>query len=77
MKRRLLLIGAAGLLTLGGAFSTMAAQPTNPGCFGQDRAAGVQAIGGSTWGALAADRAGTNGAQNQAYKDSCGGSPSH
>jgi hypothetical protein len=74
VKRRLLLIGAAGLLMLGGAFSTMAAQPANPGCFGRDRADGVQALGGAVWGQIAADRAGDNGAQNQAYKDACGGS---
>jgi len=78
MKRRLLLIGAAGLLTLGGAFSTMAAQPNHPGCFGQDRAAGVEALrnaatapGASAWGHEAANRGGTNGAQNNAYKAYC------
>lgn len=58
-----------------------AGQPTDPGCFGQARAAGVQSFqgvgdpGASEWGAIAGDRAGTNGDQNQAYKDGCGGSP--
>lgn len=41
MKRRLLLIGAAGLLTLGGAFSTMAAQPANPRAADMDNAGDV------------------------------------
>jgi hypothetical protein len=73
MKRRLLLVGAAGLLTLGGAFSTMAAQPANPGCFGQDRAAWIHANSGNAWAQYAKARAGDNGAINQAYKDACGG----
>ena len=52
-----------------------AAQPANPGCFGTDRAAWLQANGGAAWGAIAPTRAGDNGAINQAYKDGCGGSP--
>jgi hypothetical protein len=63
-----------------------AAQPANPGCFGKDRAAYIHtnfqndgaldtAPGASEWGAIAGDRAGTNGDQNRAYKDGCGGSP--
>jgi hypothetical protein len=62
----------------------MAAQPTSPGCFGQDRAAYLHdnfqgggaldtAPGASEWGALAGERGSTNGDQNRAYKVSCGG----
>ena len=82
MKRRLLLMTAAGALTLAATATTFAGQPANPGCFGRDRAAGVESIrnlgnapGASEWGHIAADRASTNGAQNQAYKDLCGGTP--
>jgi len=53
-----------------------AAQPANPGCFGKDRAANIgTGVTGAEWGAIAASRAGDNGAINQAYKVSCGGSP--
>jgi len=59
-------------------------KPANPGCFGQDRAAYLHdnfqsggpldtAPGASEWGAIAGQRAGDNGAINQAYKASCGG----
>ena len=47
--------------------------PSPNSCFGQDRAAGVHLIGGSVWGAIAAERAGDNAAQNAAYRDSCQG----
>jgi hypothetical protein len=72
--KRLLVLAVLALSGIAVGVSS-AAQPASPGCFGKDRAAGVQALGGSTWGAIAADRAGTNGDLNQAYKDSCGGSP--
>ena len=82
MKRRLMLMGAAGALTLAATATTFAGQPTSPGCFGQDRAAGVESIrnagnapGASEWGKIAADRGSTNGDLNQAYKDGCGGTP--
>ncbi len=62
--------------------SAIAAQPTNPGCFGRDRAVIIKTVfiepggqpGASEWGHIAADRAGTNGDQNRAYKASvdCG-----
>ena len=77
---------AAGILSLSASVA-FAGQPANPGCFGQDRGAvihGMQdgtspystgAPGASEWGKIASDRAGTNGAQNQAYKEGCGGSP--
>jgi hypothetical protein len=80
MKRRILLFLLLAMLTLGATAGTFAAQPANPGCFGQDRAAGVESIrnaanapGASEWGQIAASRGGTNGDQNQAYKTSCGG----
>ena len=72
-----LAVGAVGVVALTGASS--AAQPASPGCFGQARAAGVQSFlgagapGASEWGAEAGNRASDNGAQNRAYKDSCGG----
>jgi hypothetical protein len=54
------------------------------GCFGKDRAAYIHDVaqtdpsgpGASEVGAILSDRAGTNGAINQAYKTSCGGDPS-
>ena len=53
-----------------------AAQPTNPGCFGKDRAAAIgSALTGAEWGVIAGDRAGDNGTINQNYKTSCGGDP--
>jgi hypothetical protein len=62
----------------------MAAQPTNPGCFGTDRAAYIQnnaltdttAPGASEVGQILAGRAGDNGTINRDYMQSCGGSPS-
>lgn len=75
MKKYLaaLLMGAALVAVL--VTTAFGGQPTDPGCFGQDRAAWIHANGGSTWGAIAADRAGTNGDLNQAYKTTCGGDP--
>jgi hypothetical protein len=78
MKKLLILgvIAASGFT----ATSAFADKPANPGCFGQDRAAYANAngslghdVGGV--GYYASQRAGTNGAINQAYKDGCGGSP--
>ncbi len=62
------------------AVPAFAAQPANQGCFGQDRAAYANAFGslGSQPGGVgyyASQRAGDNGAINQAYKTSCGGDP--
>jgi hypothetical protein len=45
-----------------------AAQPANPGCFGQDRAAWIHAHSGAAWGDIASDRAGDNSSINAAYK---------
>jgi hypothetical protein len=65
----------------------LAVQPTNPGGFGQDRAAvihGMQdgtspystgAPGASEWGKIASERAGQNGAINNAYKIANGDVP--
>jgi hypothetical protein len=50
-------------------------QPANPGGFGQDRAAWIAANGGAAWGAIASDRAGDNGAINQAYMRANGDLP--
>jgi hypothetical protein len=62
-------IGIAGAI----AMPALAAKPTNPGCFGRDRAAWLSANSGQEWGAIAPTRAGDNGAINQAYKTRCGG----
>jgi len=67
------------VVAVAGAFaaSSFAAQPANPGCFGQDRAANIGVgVTGAEWGAIAGDRAGDNGAINRDYKLNCGGSPS-
>lgn len=66
---------AAACLT---ATAAVAAQPANPGCFGQDRAAYANDFGSlghdeGGVGYYASLRAGDNGAINQAYKDTCGG----
>jgi hypothetical protein len=73
MKKALAVAAAGAVALLALATPASAAQPDSPGCFGQDRAAGVQALGGSVWGEIASDRAGTNGDLNRAYKASCGG----
>jgi hypothetical protein len=76
---------AAGMISLSASVA-IAAQPANPGCFGRDRAAGVQSFqsggandagepGASEWGKIAGTRGSTNGELNRAYKESCGGSP--
>jgi hypothetical protein len=71
MKKLLIL----SVVAVTGAFasSAFAAQPVNPGCFGQDRAAWLAAHSGAEWGVIAGERAGDNGAINRAYKDACGG----
>src|SRR5437868_2713924 len=69
------IIAAAGM-----AFPAIAAQPANQGCFGQDRAAYANEFGSlghdpGGVGYYASQRAGDNGAINQAYKTGCGGDP--
>jgi hypothetical protein len=60
-----------GALMFGSAALIASAAPNQQSCFGQDRAAGVQAISGKVWGDIASDRAGDNAAQNAAYRDAC------
>ena len=71
------LLVSLSVLAVSGVFASgsFAAQPLDPGCFGQDRAAWLHANSGQEWGDIAPVRAGENGAINQAYKDSCGGTP--
>jgi hypothetical protein len=77
--KRLLVLAVVALSGIA-AGTGFAAQPANPGCFGSDRAAYANAngslghdVGGV--GYYASQRAGDNGAINQAYKTSCGGDP--
>jgi hypothetical protein len=65
----------SGLAVAGGvAMPVMAAQPTNPGCFGRDRAAWTHEHGGQAAAAEYVKRAGDNGTMNQAYRasEACG-----
>ena len=62
------------------ATGAVAAQPSDPGCFGSGRAAYAvengslgHEVGGV--GYYASLRAGDNGQMNQDYKDNCGGTP--
>lgn len=75
--RKSLVAGALVVGTfLGSIGVASAAQPANPGCFGQDRAAWLHANSGAAWGAIAGVRAGDNGSINRDYMGQCGGSPS-
>jgi len=81
MHRKLAIITILAVLGVIGAGVASAGQPSNPGCFGTDRAVYATEngslghdIGGV--GYYASQRAGENGAINQAYKTSCGGDPS-
>ena len=87
MHKKLALLTVVAVLGVIGAGAAVAGQPASPGCFGQDRAAYLHdnfqnggsldtAPGASEWGAIAGERAGTNGDQNRAYKTGCGGDPS-
>ena len=82
MHKKLAIFTVLAVLGVIGAGSAVAGQPADPGCFGEDRSTNIHALqgtgapGASEWGALAASRAGTNGDENQAWKVSCGGSPS-
>ena len=87
MQKKLAIFTVLAVVGVIGAGSAVAGQPDDPGCFGQDRAAYIHdhfqtggdldtTPGASEWGAIAGDRAGTNGDLNRDYKDSCGGSPS-
>lgn len=62
------------------ATGAVAAQPSDPGCFGAGRAAWAVENGSAGneapgVGYYASTRAGTNGELNQNYKDGCGGTP--
>ena len=87
MHRKLAIFSVLAVLGVIGAGSAVAGQPAEPGCFGTDRAEVINTVfkgdvatdtapGASEWGAIAGERAGTNGDQNRAYMESCGGSPS-
>jgi hypothetical protein len=85
MKRLLTTATMSGILAVAAfAGPAMAGKPASPGCFGTDRAAYIHtnfqgggaldtAPGASEWGAIAGERASTNGDQNRAYKTACGG----
>ncbi len=84
LKIRVFAVGFAGALALSMfAGTAFAGKPADPGCFGQDRAEYIHTVfqtddtapGASEWGHTAADRAGSNGDQNRAYKTLCGGDP--
>jgi hypothetical protein len=86
MHRKLAIITVLAVLGVIGAGAAFAGQPDNPGCFGTDRAAYIHTQfqndgaldtgpGASEWGAIAGERAGTNGDQNRAYMELCGGTP--
>jgi hypothetical protein len=84
MPKKLAMFTVLAVLGVIGAGAALAGQPTNPGCFGTDRAAYVETValpsetepGASEVGHILADRAGTNGEVNRAYKSGCGGDPS-
>jgi hypothetical protein len=81
MPKKLAMFTVLALLGVIGAGAAVAGQPANQGCFGVDRADYATEngslghdVGGV--GYYASDRAGENGAINQAYKTACGGDPS-
>ena len=87
MHKKLALFTVVAVLGVIGAGAAVAGRPDDPGCFGQDRAAYLHenfqnggamdtAPGASEWGAIAGERAETNGDMNRAYKTGCGGDPS-
>lgn len=87
MHRKLAMFTVLAVLAVIGAGTAIAGQPSDPGCFGRDRAEVINTVfmgggasdtasGASEWGAIAGERADTNGDLNRAYMDSCGGSPS-
>ena len=87
LHRKLAFFTALAVLGVVGAGAAVAGQPSEPGCFGTDRAEYIHTQfqndgaldtgpGASEWGAIAGERAGTNGEVNRAYKTSCGGDPS-
>jgi hypothetical protein len=70
--KKLILTGTA-IAMLAVPAASMASAPANPGGFGQERATNIgTVISGADWGHLAADRAGTNGDQNQDWMQAYG-----
>ena len=87
MHNKLAMVTVVAVLGVIGSGTALAGQPENPGCFGRDRAETINTVfkndgamdtgpGASEWGAIAGERAGTNGDLNRAYKETCGGNPS-
>jgi hypothetical protein len=81
MHKKLAMFTALAVLGVIGAGAAVAGKPSDPGCFGTDRAAYATANGslGHDFGGVgyyASQRAGDNGTINQAYKTGCGGDPS-
>jgi hypothetical protein len=81
MHKKLAIFTVLTVLGVIGAGAAFAGQPSDPGCFGTDRAAYATengSLGHETGGVgyYASLRAGDNGAINQAYKTGCGGDPS-
>lgn len=77
----LISVATATIILTGAAF---AGQPVDPGGFGQDRAAGVEANreigaapGASAWGHEAGNRGSSNGELNREWKTQTGGDPTH
>ena len=73
MKRIIITLGAAAMLAVTAAAPAAAvSENASPkACFGQDRAAGVQALGGREWGDIASDRKGSNSDLNREYREAC------
>jgi hypothetical protein len=67
---RKLIITVASLAALAVPTAALASQPATPGGFGTERANNISQMTPGAWGAMASDRAGTNGDQNHAWMDS-------
>jgi hypothetical protein len=81
MHKKLAMFTILAVLGIVGAGAAVAGKPSDPGCFGTDRAA-YATVNGSLGhdvggvGYYASQRAGDNGTINQDYKTGCGGDPS-
>ena len=86
MRKRFVALVAAMMLTLTLAGTALAAQPLNPGCFGEIRSFNLGfyylsggpfdvSPGASEWGEAASSRGSTNGENNQDFRTFCGGHP--
>jgi hypothetical protein len=81
MHRKLAIFTVLAVLCVVGAGTAVAGEPSDPGCFGKDRAAYANEFGSFGHeepgvGFYASSRAGENGEINRAYKTGCGGDPS-